>query len=794
MADSDSRKVRPLRHPAESPSFDAEDDPLVELARMVSEDSGFSAGKGEKPRAQRDEPIDRNALSADLEAELLQELEASFAPRPPLKAVAARAPVAPSPPPADDADDLLRSIEEQLGAFERSARPTHSAAAEPGESREYRERPAETRSEEAEEERPAEMAGEDLREEELEQRGAPARMTDEEREIRRGPGVLLRAAAWPDRNPRPRPQRPEPRFAREAPDEGRQEAARENRRAAARQFRRERQTGSRLGPAKSDVERAGSVASGIVGAAAGWDQIAGEEEKGASAERESGSPRPEGDYRRELRTTFGDLDEAQEPSPPVVFDTESFETGLAAEIEPSYSDASLGENWQDEAYPDAETPPDEPRVAAAAPARRNSREESRKGVLVVAGVLGVVVLGGAAAFFMRGGDAAPSGPPPVISAQDGPVKVTPPEESEQAAEETIGEAVYNRVAGGANETEEQIVNSAEEPEEIPRIVLPAPQAEADVADPAGDAESEIAVRGTDAPAGNAESEADAAPVEAPAGPRRVRTFVVRPDGSIVTAAEPASGASTPSEAPAQDRSLPAAASMDVEPIEPAAVSTIAVNGAGEPDSASAEANTAATSNDPVEAENAPASEAAAEPADSVPGIRAGVDEAAAADAADSAPGIRAGVDEAPVADAAEDVTAAAADSVDTAAVEPSPAPEAPPRRSQARNEDSAPVDLLSAAAAPREEPAPPPGAATGDGWVVQISSQRTREEAQSSWDSMRGRYPSVLGDLQPSIQETDLGDRGIYHRLRVGPWPTRAEAIEVCEALQAAGGTCFVAQ
>ena len=88
------------------------------------------AGEGEG--ASREEPIDRNAFSADLEAELLQELELSFSSR---SAPAAPARVvphpAPAPLPADDADDLLRSIEAQLGEFERRAQAGRPVPAEP---------------------------------------------------------------------------------------------------------------------------------------------------------------------------------------------------------------------------------------------------------------------------------------------------------------------------------------------------------------------------------------------------------------------------------------------------------------------------------------------------------------------------------------------------------------------------------------------------------------------------------------------------------------------------------------
>ncbi|MGH6923174.1 MAG: hypothetical protein ACRED5_05335, partial [Propylenella sp.] len=124
--------------------YDADEDPLVELARIVSEDAGFSGRMTERPTVRRaTPPADRQALSADLEAELLQELETSFSrresPAPPPQSFAAAEPAeaplveepeAPEPmtrqepsPDEDSPDDLLRSIERQLSQFERRVRP-----------------------------------------------------------------------------------------------------------------------------------------------------------------------------------------------------------------------------------------------------------------------------------------------------------------------------------------------------------------------------------------------------------------------------------------------------------------------------------------------------------------------------------------------------------------------------------------------------------------------------------------------------------------------------------------------
>jgi len=49
----------------------------------------------------------------------------------------------------------------------------------------------------------------------------------------------------------------------------------------------------------------------------------------------------------------------------------------------------------------------------------------------------------------------------------------------------------------------------------------------------------------------------------------------------------------------------------------------------------------------------------------------------------------------------------------------------------------------------------------------------------------------VLGDVQPVIQKADLGDRGTYYRVRLGPYQQQA-AARLCSNLKSAGGDCFV--
>jgi cell division protein FtsN len=118
-------------------------------------------------------------------------------------------------------------------------------------------------------------------------------------------------------------------------------------------------------------------------------------------------------------------------------------------------------------------------------------------------------------------------------------------------------------------------------------------------------------------------------------------------------------------------------------------------------------------------------------------------------------------------------------------------PQPPPAALAPAADADAPVDLLNSASAEGATPPPAP-IASSEGNFVQLSSQRSMEQAQSAYADLQSRYASVLGSLSPQIQEADLGAKGIYFRVRVGPWATRAEAIAVCESLKSAGGDCIV--
>jgi len=144
--------------------------------------------------------------------------------------------------------------------------------------------------------------------------------------------------------------------------------------------------------------------------------------------------------------------------------------------------------------------------------------------------------------------------------------------------------------------------------------------------------------------------------------------------------------------------------------------------------------------------------------------------------------------------AATEGTAPAAPPLDSALPRPRPqaaaapavaalAPEAEPPESAAPAPAAQPAELVAA---------PAPEAAVASGYVVQLSSQKTEDQAKAAFASLQKKFGAVLGGQQPNIQRADLGSKGTYFRVRVGPLASQAEAADLCRRLKSAGGSCFV--
>ena len=138
-----------------------------------------------------------------------------------------------------------------------------------------------------------------------------------------------------------------------------------------------------------------------------------------------------------------------------------------------------------------------------------------------------------------------------------------------------------------------------------------------------------------------------------------------------------------------------------------------------------------------------------------------------------------------------------ADNQPPAVPEPRQAPPAPAVHRTAAT-SNAPLSLSPGASAPsRPAPAPQttrvaPQPASGGGYAVQVSAQRSEAEAEAAFRNMQAKFPNQLGGKKPMIHRVDLGSKGIYFRAMVGPFANSAEAGELCSSLKSAGGQCIV--
>jgi hypothetical protein len=102
-----------------------------------------------------------------------------------------------------------------------------------------------------------------------------------------------------------------------------------------------------------------------------------------------------------------------------------------------------------------------------------------------------------------------------------------------------------------------------------------------------------------------------------------------------------------------------------------------------------------------------------------------------------------------------------------------------------------PPDAKEAAPGQAVPGAAEPSAAQSNGYVVQLSSQRSEAAAQATSRLLQTKYSDVFGGRQPFIRRSDLGDRGVYYRVLTGPFAI-GEAKQLCGDLKKSGGDCVV--
>ncbi len=400
----------------------------------------------------------------------------------------------------------------------------------------------------------------------------------------------------------------------------------------------------------------------------------------------------------------------------------------------------------------------------AIPSYRDAERQpsKRRGLFVAAVAGGLAVIGGIGALAWSSSGGGDSDAPALVRADTDPVKVRP-ENPGGTVVPNQDNKVFQTMNGTDTDTapkQEKLISGNEEPVDVAARANPPanasdPETVEDAMLMAGDedaatddpiaAEIESAPKGEDRVAANGADELSANDAVVAVTPRRVRTMVVRPDGTLVPSEEPVlSGAQT-----ASAEQVPAGA--DAAALEPADPSK---------DLADPAVTSEATAS--LKPDNA-APTASVEATASSQTPKAAV--AATSKAEATAPK--------PQAEAEQSMM-------------PASGPVAPSRPADQPLEVVGEVKPQQVAAATTA--ATPAGA-----WSVQIASQPSEAAAKSSYEDLARRYASVIGDRGVNIVKAEIAGKGTFWRVRV-PAGTRSEAVSLCESYKAAGGNCFVSK
>lgn len=361
----------------------------------------------------------------------------------------------------------------------------------------------------------------------------------------------------------------------------------------------------------------------------------------------------------------------------------------------------------------------------------------------VAGFIGIAGVALFAWYASEGSRLTGDGSPVVIAADTDPVKVAPENPGGKVVPNQ-DKAVYDRVATGTLDAPKQqsLITSDEQPMDVVQKTLTPESIPL---------EGEDEVDADGAPIGAAQ-DARLTPQETAAAasgsqdqlavmPRKVKTMIVRPDGTLVEQV---------TDAPA----LPAAATV-------------------------------------AKAEKVAAAPALAEPSHSTGAVPAN----AATSVADQTKLSDVKVAKATPITGSTPAAAPAASAQKASAPVPGARPAEQPVQvvasvSSQGNVRPTPVSAPAASAA-----APAASASSGaGGYFIQVASLPSEADAQKSYKNLAAKFGNVIGGRGVDIAKAEIAGKGTFYRVRIPAGNSKDEAAALCEKLRAAGGTCLIAR
>jgi cell division protein FtsN len=123
------------------------------------------------------------------------------------------------------------------------------------------------------------------------------------------------------------------------------------------------------------------------------------------------------------------------------------------------------------------------------------------------------------------------------------------------------------------------------------------------------------------------------------------------------------------------------------------------------------------------------------------------------------------------------------------ASKPAPAPAGGPATAAPRQ-----LGLATGTPAPVKAAAVAPAAAKASaaaGYVLQIGAYKSQADADSAWKVYKAKHAALLSAYSGEVQQADLGERGIWYRLRISGFADKDMATSMCDRLKADGGACI---
>lgn len=78
-------------------------------------------------------------------------------------------------------------------------------------------------------------------------------------------------------------------------------------------------------------------------------------------------------------------------------------------------------------------------------------------------------------------------------------------------------------------------------------------------------------------------------------------------------------------------------------------------------------------------------------------------------------------------------------------------------------------------------------------FVAQLAALQSEAAVDPAWRRLSSRAPQLFASAQLDVERADLGQRGIYYRVRAGYFADRANAARFCDRIRQMGQDCIVA-